>query len=104
MDIAINSNIADMVSISLSGEFDALAANDTRSVFSRVADEMAGDVVVDMSGVTFIDSSGVGAIVFLFKRLGAQERKLTLARAAGQPAELLKMLRVDKAVNWLEPV
>jgi anti-anti-sigma factor len=103
MEISIATQNPDNVSIGLQGEFDAAAANDARQTFTRVVDQMSGDVVVDMSGVRFIDSSGVGAIVFLFKRLNAQGRDLTLAHAAGQPADLLKMLRVDKAVSWLEP-
>ena len=32
-------------------------------------------IVLDFSAVEFIDSTGIGAIVFLFKRLTSQKRK-----------------------------
>jgi anti-anti-sigma factor len=88
------------VSIRLAGDLDAHAANEARASFSSVCNDMQGDVTIVMSNVHFLDSSGVGAIIFMFKRLVAQGRKLTLSDAVGQPADLLKMLRVDKAVDW----
>ncbi len=43
------------------------------------------DVALDVSKVTFIDSSGVGGLVFLYKRLNAKGCKLELSGLAGQP-------------------
>ena len=102
MDMSISTNDPNLISISLSGEFDAVASSEARESFAYIADSMSGDVTIDLSGVSFIDSSGVGALVFLFKRLSAQSRLLSLSAAVGQPADLLKMLRIDKAVRWLE--
>lgn len=50
------------------------------------------NVVLDLRQVDFIDSSGVGLIVFLLKRLQVQHRELKLVRVSGQPAQLLKTL------------
>lgn len=52
------------------------------------------DVAVDISRVRFIDSSGVGALVFLFKRLRTRERKLLIHGAQGQPLRLFVQLRL----------
>ena len=61
--------------------------------------------VIDLRGVTFIDSSGIGAIVFLFKRLRAANRELMLVGVHGQVRELIELLRVDHAlpVELLDP-
>ena len=83
----------------LNGDFDAQGTQEIRQSLKNVVDNPEPkSIVLDIGGVSFIDSSGVGAIVFLFKRLKVQGRKLRITAANGQPAELLKMLRVNKAI------
>ena len=53
-------------------------------------------VVLDVSAVTFIDSSGIGGMVFLYKRLATQGRKLMLHGLGGQPLQMLKYLRLNE--------
>jgi len=82
----------------LAGELDALSAPIVRGELEGVVSEGTGDVVVDLGGVTFMDSSGAGALVFLHKRLVAQSRVLALVGVAGQPLDLLTLLRIDNAI------
>lgn len=81
----------------LRGAFDAEAAANLRSDLEALAN---GDVPVelDMTEVDFLDSSGVGAIVFLYKRLLTRKLGLTLVGANGQPARLLEFLRVPRVI------
>jgi anti-sigma B factor antagonist len=57
-------------------EFDLLAAS-------------GDDVVFDLARTEEIDGSGVGALVFTFKRLAANGSRLTIRNISGQPLELL---------------
>ncbi|TKB57297.1 STAS domain-containing protein [Ferrimonas aestuarii] len=59
-------------------------------------------IEVDLGHTEFIDSSGIGAIIYLFKRLRRQERQLQLAKVHGQPKRILTMLKVDKAIPFVE--
>lgn len=54
-----------------------------------------GRVVVDLSGVTFVDSSGLGALVALLKRIGPSG---AMALVGVQPpvAKLLALTRLDR--------
>lgn len=52
------------------------------------------DVALDVSNVSFIDSSGVGGLVFLYKRLNAKGFRLELSGLAGQPRQLLDHLKL----------
>ncbi|GAA4903076.1 STAS domain-containing protein [Ferrimonas pelagia] len=61
-----------------------------------------GIVRLDLSNVSFIDSSGVGAIIHLFKRLRSQQRELILCGVHGQPRRILQLLRVDRAIPFEE--
>lgn len=56
------------------------------------------DVVLDLRQTTFIDSSGIGAIVFLYKRLSMAKRELKLENVSGQPLRLLKHLKLNRII------
>lgn len=57
------------------------------------------DVILDFSSVEFIDSSGVGALVFLFKRLWAHGHTLRIVGAHGQPLRLIQHLALDRLLT-----
>ena len=80
------------------GDMDAAAMKALRPRFEELA-ECGEDVALDMSDVEFIDSSGVGGIVFLYKRMLAANRKLKLQKLSGQPQQLLMYLRLADLVK-----
>jgi anti-anti-sigma factor len=89
--------------IQLQGEMDAQGCTKLRPALDQLAAEHAHNkVVLDLSEVGFLDSSGVGVIVFLFKRLKNAGGDLSIANVHGQPRELMKLLRIDSAipVDW----
>lgn len=80
------------------GDMDASTMKQQREVFEGLA---AGgqDVVIDMSNVEFIDSSGVGGLVFIYKRLLESGRKLTLVNLPPQADQLLTFLRLKSILS-----
>lgn len=87
----------DALVVTLEGELDAKSVTVLRPCFEELAD--AGKaVVLDLSEVSFVDSSGIGAIVFLFKRLQARSLKVSVVGLRPQPRELFQMLRIHKAI------
>lgn len=62
-----------------------------------------GPVTLDLSRVSFIDSSGIGGLVFLYKRLTAAGHRLTLSNVAGQPLQLLNHLKLSTVLLETEP-
>lgn len=91
--------------VTLTGDMDATGCTDLRPSFEQLAEDTGlGDISLDLSDVGFIDSSGIGAIVFLFKRLRSSSRSLRLINVHGQPEELIKLLRVDTAIPVTAPV
>lgn len=55
--------------------------------------------VFDMSRVDLIDSSGVGAVVSLYKKARTGGGDVKIAGLAGQPKEIFKLLRLDRAFD-----
>ncbi len=103
MEIYTDTPKHDELTTYLSGDFDALNINQIRQQLEDIASQNeANRIVLDLSHVNFIDSSGIGAIVFLFKRLHKEKRQLELIGAQGQPRQLLELLRIHQAmpVTW----
>ena len=75
--------------IEMKEDLDAAAMDVLRPTFESLA-VSTDDVELDLSGVRFIDSSGVGGIVFLYKRLRAGGHNLWLTGVNNQPRRLLE--------------
>ena len=95
-------NLKDDVIVVLDEELDAQEVATLQPQLQSLVERPSGDIVVDMTAVTFIDSSGVGALVFLYKRLVAQGRDMILVGLQGQPKDMLRLLRIDKTVSTFE--
>lgn len=82
--------------LQIEGAVDALTAPEIRPIFDKVVADARPRVVVDLAQVTMIDSSGVGAVVSLFKRVKAQGGQMQVVGAKDQPLSVLKLLKLDK--------
>ncbi|BCS47982.1 STAS domain-containing protein [Aeromonas jandaei] len=87
----------------LENEFDAMAVSELRSLFEELSTHQ-GDVLADISDVHFIDSSGIGALVFLYKRLIMNGHQMALVCGPGQPHDLLEMLHIDRVIPCHESI
>jgi anti-sigma B factor antagonist len=56
-------------------------------------------VVADLSGLDLIDSSGVAALVKLYKGVRNHGGTVTITGARDQPLAIFKLLRMDKVFN-----
>ena len=54
------------------------------------------EVRIDLSDLTYIDSSGLGTLVTINKRIKEKNGKLVLTGAQGLPLDLIKRTRLDK--------
>lgn len=77
------------VLLKLPEDLDAASMEELRPTFESLA-RSAEDIELDLSAVRFIDSSGVGGIVFLYKRLRAAGHNLWLTGVSSQPRRLLE--------------
>ena len=74
-------------------DLDAAYVSRVRPHIDHLA-EADEDVVLDFSKVEFVDSSGLGALVFLHKRLVAKGHKLRVVGLGGQPLQLFTNLHL----------
>ncbi|MGY3914055.1 STAS domain-containing protein [Aeromonas australiensis] len=87
----------------LENELDAMAISELRPLFETLSTH-PGDILADISDVHFIDSSGIGALVFLYKRLIMNGHQMALVCGPGQPHDLLEMLHIDRVIPCHESI
>jgi anti-sigma B factor antagonist len=81
--------------LAIDGALDALTVRDIRPVIDAVVADQPRRVTVDLENLNLIDSSGVGAIVSLFKRVKANGGAVVVVGAREQPLAVLKLLKLD---------
>jgi anti-anti-sigma factor len=62
----------------LTGELDMASAPELTKVLGQVITDGPQEIVLDFSGLSFIDSSGIAALVDAQHRLGDQKRRLSI--------------------------
>jgi anti-sigma B factor antagonist len=86
----------DVAVLRIEGELDALSVVDLRPTISRIGEDRPSKVLVDLSRLRLIDSSGVGAIVALFKVVKAYDGAMSVVGVRDQPLAILRLLRLDR--------
>src|SRR5436189_6313585 len=88
---------SDRAVLRVRGELDALSCPELRPVLDALVDEKKQAVTVDLSELRLIDSSGVGALVSLYKRVRANGGEVRFVGVTAQPLVIFKLLRLDRA-------
>ncbi len=83
--------------LTLAGEIDVATAPRLRDRLVQLITDGPPRLVVDMSGLSFIDSMGLGALVSGLKRARAHDGDLRLAGASDHVAKVLAITRLDHA-------
>lgn len=82
--------------LKIGGQLDAMSAPELMPTIDKLVEEKRRTVVVNLEELDLIDSSGVAAIVALYKRCRAQGGKVTVTGARDQPLAIFKLLRMDR--------
>jgi anti-sigma B factor antagonist len=84
------------------GEIDVAVAPRLQAVLKGLLDEGRTRVVVDMSGITFIDSAGLGILVNAYKVARAQGGGIKFAAAVPEVRRLFQITRTDKYLEFYD--
>ncbi len=82
--------------LALTGEVDLASSHLLIDALDAAIADGAGRVVLDFAGVTFINSTGLGAMVAATKRLRAVDGDLVLRNFRGIPASALATTGLDR--------
>lgn len=81
--------------VRVAGEVDAFTTPSLRATMDSVIDAGARDLVVDLSGVSYMDSSGFGTLLGITKRVRPIGGKVYLLGCSDTILRLLRITRLD---------
>src|SRR5688572_16991364 len=87
---------ADATVLRIEGVLDAVTAPEIRPTIDGLVEEKRREVTVDLAALRLIDSSGIGALVSLYKRVRAYGGAVTVTGLKDQPLSIFKLLRLDR--------
>jgi|SRR5690349_14350913 anti-sigma B factor antagonist len=89
--------------VTLRGEIDAYSAPSLRDDLRElVEDRGALVVVIDLASVTFLDSSGLGAIVGTLRRLRERDGRLTIVQPESAASRIFEHTGLDAVLDLHE--
>jgi anti-sigma B factor antagonist len=86
----------DETTLEIDGTLDAVTAPELRTVVDQLVNEQRKSVTLELSSLRLIDSSGVGVIVSLFKRIRANGGQVKILGLRDQPRAIFRLLRLDR--------
>ena len=93
----------DKMIIYLSGEIDHHSSRDMREGVDRlIVTHRPKAFILDLSGVDFMDSSGLGLVLGRYKKIKELGGDMYIANAGERTMRILKMAGVDKIIKTVE--
>ena len=90
--------------LTVTGEIDMATAPRFRQRLLAVISAGAQDVVIDLSGVDFIDSTGLGVLMGAAKRVRGTGGDIRLVMTGSRLSELVELTRLDRVLDVFDSV
>ncbi len=91
MEVNVISHSPTISVIAVSGEIDMYNADQLKSAISDLFQDGRTAVVLDLSELVYIDSSGIGVLIFAVSQARRAEIPLWLAGIHGTPRKIIKL-------------
>lgn len=91
------------VSLAVAGEIDLATVDDLQAAIDSVLAD-TGDLVVDLRGSSFMDSTGLKALVTSHRRFDEAGRSFAIAVDGGPVSRLIDLSGVNQTIRTVEKV
>ena len=95
MTFSISTIDSGIIRLAVDGELNAVTAAELRGGIETLLAQRPDRVVVDLSSLRMIDSSGVGALISLYKGIRAQGGEVVITGLRDQPLAIFRLLRLN---------
>lgn len=90
---------ADLTVLSLAGHLNSLTVPEIRPEIETIATSRTYKVALEISELEVIDSSGIAAIVSLFKRIRRHGGDMKIVGLCGQPEKIMDLMGLNQAFD-----
>jgi anti-sigma B factor antagonist len=98
MTVTVTTRETGAIRIAIEGELDTVTVPDLRNQVEKVVAKEPKRVEVDLSALRMLDSSGVGALVSLYKRVRGYGGEVVMVGLRDQPLAIFRLLRLDRVM------
>ena len=82
--------------VSLSGEIDFAASIELRPKIDEITRNCEGDLLLDLSQVTFIDSEGIKTLIIAFRRMREKSARARVVSCSPRAMRVIKLAGADQ--------
>ena len=93
MELAIR-KVADVHIIEIAGDLDMYSTVYLMNAFNGLLEEKVRKIVVSLKELGYLDSSGVGALLYLHNTTTKQNIHFSICNLKGQPLKVLEMTKL----------
>lgn len=86
--------------VKVTGEIDMSNAEELGNFLAKLVEDEQRNLALDLSGIEFIDSSGLGVLVKIHQILEEQNRSLVLHSVSSPAARTLEVSGLDKVLSF----
>ncbi|MEA2492849.1 MAG: anti-sigma factor antagonist [Thermoleophilaceae bacterium] len=94
----------DRATVCLCGELDLSGVDRAREAIERAEEDGANLVVLDLSALDFIDSTGLEVVLRAARRAHETGRRLIVQRPSSYVRRLLEMTAIDRSLDIVDDV
>lgn len=86
-------------SLAVEGEIDLATVEELQKAINGVVDNGGGNLVIDLTGSSFMDSTGLKALVMASRRFDEQGRSFAIAVSGGPVSRLIDLSGVNTSIR-----
>jgi anti-anti-sigma factor len=90
--------------VSLRGEFDLLVKPEVDAELRPALEPSVGPLIIDLEGLTFIDSSGVHSLVMAHRSASANGQRLVVVPGSDQVTKVLRLCGLESRLAMADSV
>lgn len=98
IDSVFNSELEKWM-VELKGELDVSSADEFKSKLYSMTDEKVADIKINLEGLDYIDSTGLGVMVGVLKRLKVNNKGIYLSNPKSNVRKIFEITGLDKIFN-----
>ncbi len=95
--IDVESDGAQDLTLLLTGELDIASAGTLRGCLASI-DRQCRNVTIDLTGLTFVDSTGISVLIEAHERCESEMRQLTLSNPSGHVTRVIELLGIAQVI------
>lgn len=84
--------------INVNGEVDISNADEFRKELNDAYDNQPSNLIINLAGLSYIDSTGLGVIIGIFGKIKEKDHKISLVEPRDNVKKLLRITNLDKVL------